>query len=89
MRSFVRSMATSGHNIATNDTPLTMNSQPAPSGPFNAAANAGPTMRDPVITAVFSEIALVISCGSTNSITNPRRAGLSNAPMTPSSSDSP
>ena len=55
-----------------------------PSGPFRNAANAGPTMREPVITAVFRETAFEISWGSTSSITNPRRAGLSIAATTPS-----
>jgi hypothetical protein len=44
-------------------------------------------MRDPVITAVFSETTLEMWRGSTSSMTKPRRAGLSIAWTTPLASD--
>ena len=43
-------------------------------------------MREPVITAVFSDVALAMSCGSTSSVTRPRRAGFSKALRTPRTS---
>ena len=43
-------------------------------------------MRDPVIVAVLSEIALPTSSSGTSSVTKPRRAGLSNALTMPSTS---
>ena len=70
--------------IATNENALIVNSQPVPNGPTRIAAIAGPKMRDPVIVAVLSEIALAMSSSGTSSVTNPRRAGLSNALTTPS-----
>ena len=63
--------------------------QAVPNGPMRAAARAGPTMRDPVITVVFRLIAFEMSCGSTSSVTRPRRAGLSMAFATPSTMESP
>ena len=50
----------------------------------SVAVIAGPKMREPVITAVLSETALVIWSSGTSSVTNPRRAGLSRALITPS-----
>ena len=67
--------------------PLRINSQPVPSGPTSAVAIAAPKILEPVITAVFSDIAFGKSTGGTNSVTSPLRAGLSNAPITPSKSD--
>ena len=75
-------------NTAANDSPFNMKHQPVPNGPTNAAAKAGPKMRDPVITAVFNDIALLMSAGGTSSTTKPRRAGLSNAFTTPKPSAS-
>ena len=74
---------TTPYNMKTYDIPLMMNSQPVPNGPTRDAASAGPKIREPVITAVFNDIALPISCGGTNSVTNPRRDGLSIAPTNP------
>ena len=67
--------------------PLRMNNQPVPSGPTSAVAIAAPKIREPVITAVFKDIAFGKSSIGTSSVTSPRRAGLSNAPITPSISD--
>ena len=72
---------------ATYETAFIAKSQAVPSGPINSAANAGPNTREPVITVVFSDMAFEISAGSTNSVTNPRRDGLSIALATPRMSD--
>ncbi len=48
---------------------------------------AGPKTREPVITAVFNDVAFGMSTVGTSSVTRPRRAGLSNALTTPSTSD--
>ncbi len=63
--------------------------QEVPTDPTRTAASAGPKMRDPVMTAVLSDVALEMSSGSTSSMTRPRRAGFSNALSTPSRSVSP
>ena len=76
-----------GHRIAANDTPLTMNSHPGSIHRNISAASAGPKIREPVMTAVLSETTLEMCFGSTSSITNPRRAGLSMAATTPRTSD--
>ena len=70
--------------IATNDTALIVNSTDVAVVVTSVAVIAGPKMREPVITAVLSETALVIWSSGTSSVTNPRRAGLSRALMTPS-----
>ena len=70
--------------MAAYDTPLITNSHPVPNGPTKAAARAGPKIREPVITAVFRLIAFDMSCSGTSSVTSPRRAGLSIAPIIPS-----
>ena len=75
-------------STATNEMPLIVNNHAVPSGPTNAAANAGPKIREPVITAVFNAIALLMSSGGTSSTTNPRRAGLSKAFAKPSNNAS-
>ena len=63
------------------------NSHAMPSGPISTAANAGPKMREPVITVVFNDIAFGISDGSTSSVTKPRRDGLSMALAIPVPND--
>ena len=75
-------------STATNEMPLIVNNHAVPNGPTNAAANAGPKIREPVITAVFNAIALLMSSGGASSTTNPRRAGLSKAFAKPSSNAS-
>ena len=40
------------------------------------AAMAGPKILDPVITAVFSDVAFGMSTVGTSSVTSPRRAGI-------------
>ncbi len=73
--------------IAANVIPLARKHHAVPIAPTSTAARAGPKMREPVITAVFKEVAFGISTGSTSSVTRPRRAGLSNAFTRPSTSD--
>ena len=87
-RNVFMSMDNSASRIAKNETPLIMKHQPVPMVLVSAAASAGPKILEPVITAVLSDIALGMSMGSTSSVTNPRRAGLSSALMTPTASDS-
>ncbi len=87
MYSCVVSIRQIGHRIAVNESPLMMNSQPGSSQRTNSAARAGPKMREPVITAVLSDTTLEMWRGSTSSITNPRRAGLSTACTAPLPSD--
>ena len=65
--------------IAANVIPLARKHHAVPIAPTSTAASAGPKMRDPVITAVLSDVAFGISAGSTSSVTSARRAGLSNA----------
>ena len=48
---------------------------------------AGPKMREPVITVVFNDIAFGISDDSTSSVTKPRRDGLSIALAMPVPND--
>ena len=48
-------------STATKDTPLSTKHQPLPISPTRNAPSAGPKIRDPVITAVFSEVALAMS----------------------------
>ncbi|CAB4606837.1 unannotated protein [freshwater metagenome] len=72
---------------ATYDTAFIENNHAVPSGPMSAAAIAGPKIREPVITVVLRDIALEISSGSTNSVTKPRRDGLSMAFAIPSTND--
>ena len=74
---------TTPYSMNTYESPLTMKSQPVPNGPTSVAASAGPNIRDPVITAVFNDMALPISCGGTSSVTRPLRDGLSIAPIIP------
>ena len=64
-----------------------MKSQPGSIQRNSSAANAGPKMREPVITAVFNETTLEMCRGSTSSITKPRRAGLSIACTMPLASE--
>ena len=52
-------------------------------------ASAGPTTREPVISALLSPTALATSGSGTSSTTSARRDGLSKALMTPKTSDSP
>ena len=74
--------------IAKNVTPFRMKHHAVPMVVTRTPARAGPKMRDPVITAVFNEVAFGMSTVGTSSVTRPRRAGLSNALTTPSTSDS-
>ena len=74
--------------MAANVMPLARKHHAVPIAPTSTAARAGPKMRDPVITAVFNDVAFGISAGSTSSVTSARRAGLSNALMSPSTSES-
>ena len=60
-----------------------MNAHPKPTVITRTPARAGPTTREPVITALFKLTALVTSSGGTISTTNERRVGLSNAVSTP------
>ncbi len=73
--------------IAANVMPLARKHHAVPIAPTSTAASAGPKIREPVITAVFNDVAFGISCGSTSSVTSARRAGLSNALTVPSTSD--
>ena len=75
--------------IAPNVSPLMTKHQPVPIVATSTAARAGPKIREPVITAVLSDVALGISSASTSSVTSARRAGLSNALTTPSTSERP
>jgi hypothetical protein len=69
---------------ATNEAALIVNSTAVLLVVMSVAVIAGPKIREPVITAVLSETAFVICSSGTSSVTNPRRAGLSSALMTPS-----
>ena len=73
--------------IAKKVKPFSRKHHAVPIAETSTPASAGPKMRDPVITAVFSEVALGMSTVGTSSVTRPRRAGLSNAFTTPSNSD--
>ena len=79
-----RGRTNSDTRTAANDAPLRRKHHAVPTVSTSTAASAGPKTRAPVITAVFSEVALEMSSGSTSSMTSPRRAGLSNALSTPS-----
>ncbi len=73
--------------IAAKVKPLARKHHAVPIAPTSTAASAGPKIREPVMTAVFNDVAFGISCGSTSSVTRARRAGLSKALTVPSSSD--
>ena len=75
-------------STARYDTAFPAKSTAVPRGPMRRAARAGPTMRDEVITEVFRDMTLLISSGSTSSVTRPRRDGLSMALAMPSTSES-
>ncbi len=67
-----------------NEAALIENSTAVPADPTSRAVIAGPKIRELVMTAVLSDTALAICSSGTNSVTKPRRAGLSNAEMIPS-----
>ncbi len=59
---------------------------PNPTTPMRTPASAGPTTREPDITALFKLTALRVSLSGTISTTSDRRAGFSNAAVTPPTS---
>ena len=65
------------------ESPSSRKHQPNPTVAINSPASAGPTIRDDVISALFRLTALLTSSSGTISTTNDRRAGLSNATVTP------
>ena len=75
--------------MAAYDNPFKINNQPVPSGPTSTAAKAAPNTREPVITVVLSDMALLNWAVGTNSVMSPRRAGLSMAPTTPKNKANP
>jgi len=68
---------------AEYDAPSSRKHQPKPTVVIKRPAIAGPTTRDPVINALLRLTALLTSASDTISTTKDRRAGLSNATVTP------
>ena len=68
---------------AMYDSPSRRKHQPNPTVAMSRPANAGPTTRATVITALLRLTALLTSSSGTISTTNARRVGLSNAIATP------
>ena len=68
---------------AMYETPSIANDHPKPATSMTTPASAGPTIRDPIISALFKLTAFCTWSSGTISTTNERRAGLSNAVANP------
>ena len=71
---------------AMYETPSRRKHQPKPTVVMSRPASAGPTTREPVISALLRLTALLTSLSGTISTTNDRRAGLSKATVMPPTS---